>query len=128
MVAFQPEAKEAIRHYLKQRETVIEKNNADRHPRLWITRSGKPMKYNGIGLDLSRLYRRAGVEVRDCTHVFRRTFTKGAVLQQVPHAFIMQTNGWDSESMIYYYTSGMRDQDEAVEYFQKKRFRPYQEQ
>ena len=60
VVAFQPEAKEAIRHYLKQRETVIEKNNADRHPRLWITRSGKPMKYNGIGLDLSRLYRYQG--------------------------------------------------------------------
>ena len=128
VVPFQPEVKEAMRCYLEQREAVIQKKNADWHPCLWVTTSGTAMKYDGIGLDLSRLYQRAGVEVQDCTHVYRRTLTKWAVLQQVPHAFIMQNNGWDSESMIYYYTSAMRDQDEAVEYFQKRRFKPYQDQ
>ena len=56
MVPFQLEVKEAVRRYLMQRESVIGKKKADRHSRLWITRSRGAMKYDGIGLDLSRLY------------------------------------------------------------------------
>lgn len=128
MVPFQPEANEVVRRYLEQREAVIETSNAEHHPLLWITKAGEPMKYDGIGLDLNRLYRRAGVKVQDCTYVYRRTFTKGAVLQQMPPAYIMQSNGWSSENMILYYTAGMRNQVEAVEFFKNKRFKPYSEQ
>ena len=57
-IPFMLEVQEAVRRYLAHR--------TDADPALWVTEKGLRFKYHGVGKDMERLYKRAGVAVVDC--------------------------------------------------------------
>ena len=86
VIPFLGQAQDAVRLYLGHRR--------DSDPALWITELGLPLQYHGVGQDISRLYRRAGVRVVDSVHIFRRSFARSAVLQAIPRPYIKAVAGW----------------------------------
>ena len=118
-IPFMPEVQEAIRRYLAHRK--------DSNPALWVTGRGLRLQYHGIGLDMRRLYQRVGVDVVYCLHIYRRSFATSAARQRMPGWYTNKIAGWGDDQMQSYYTAGMEDEDEAIEYFTKN-FEPLGEE
>lgn len=108
-VPFLPGVQEAINRYLAHR--------TDQDPALWVTEKGLPFRYDGIGLDIKRLYQRAGVEVVDVLHVYRRSLATSAARQRMPRWYTNRILGWSDDQMQSYYTANMENEDEAIAYF-----------
>ncbi|MFQ6030631.1 MAG: tyrosine-type recombinase/integrase [Dehalococcoidia bacterium] len=106
LVAFVLEAQRVMLRYLHQRWDDL--------PVLWITEEGKPLGYNGVGQDLKRLRKRAGVDVQDGYHILRRTFAVNAVKQGVPPPYVRAAGGWSTPYMVDLYTSWMEQEYEAA--------------
>ena len=112
-VLFLPVVQKAVLRYLTVR-------NSDR-PELWLNQDGTPMKHNGIGWDMRRLFIRAGLkDTPDCCHIFRRTAAANAERAGIPRAYIQQLFGWDDSAMIDRYVRHMQAETEAIEVVRQK--------
>ena len=60
-VPFLREAQRPVLRYLN--------NRGDEHEYLWISESGRPLGYDGLGQDISRLFKRAAIPVKDDSFV-----------------------------------------------------------
>ena len=92
----------------------------DSRPELWLTEERRPLTYWGVGQDLVKLMKRAGIrdDVKDVCHVFRRTWAANAVKQGIPRPYIQAIGGWDTPDMIDKYTAAMLEEEsEALEAF-----------
>ena len=108
-VPFIPGVQKSIRGYLAHRQ--------DSNPALWITEKGVRLQYHGIEQDMRRLYQRVGVDVVDSVHIFRRSLATAGARQRMPRWFTNRILGWRDDQMQSYYTAGMEDEDEAIQYF-----------
>ncbi len=79
--------------------------------------------WHGIGQDMKRLQERAGVNVRDCCHAFRRTYPAYAQRQGIPDHYIMRNTGWRTPQMLHRYTADMVNDPQAKEVLQG--YRPF---
>lgn len=84
---------------------------------LWISESGRPLGYDGLGQDISRLFKRAAIPVKDAMHIFRRTFAAHAVRQGVPRQYTQAIAGWSTSQMLDRYTAAMEAEEGAMEAF-----------
>ena len=116
IIPFLALVQEPMRRYLGHREDSL--------PDLWVTERGKPLRYDGVGQDIARLFRQVGVTVKDPVHIFRRTFARNSLLQQVPRPYIQSVAGWTSGQMLDRYTRAMQD-EEASDYFRGMDFDPF---
>ncbi len=90
---------------------------------LWVTEERERPGYDGIGQDLKRLADRAGVEVKDVCHVYRRTFAAHAVRQSIPRQFVQAIAGWSTPQMLDHYVAAMEAEEGAIEAFRE--FKPF---
>lgn len=118
-VPFLPQAQAHTRHYLE--------NFRGQEPGpLWITSHDRPLTYSGIGRDMDKLAKAAGIQMVDRCHIFRRTFAASAVRQAIPRQYVQAAAGWSTPEMMDLYTSWMQTEtSEAIKAFQK--FSPYPE-
>jgi len=94
-------------------------------PELWLTDDGTPMTHNALGLDLRRMFDRAGLQnVRDVCHVFRRTFAANAERQGIPRPYIQAICGWEDSQMLDRYVAAMQAEGQAIQEF-KEKFKPF---
>ena len=114
-VPFLREAQRPLLRYVRQR--------SDSEAALWVTRQGRPLAYDSIGEDVTRLFRRAEIPLADAMHIFRRTFAANAVRQGVPRQYIRAVAGWADTQMLDRYTAAMEEEAEALDAFQD--FRPF---
>ena len=108
-VPFLREPQQAVLRYLQQRKDDL--------PNLWVTEEGRALGYNGIGQDLSRMFQRAGIEVQDVCHTFRRTWAANAVRQGIPRPYTQAIAGWSTPAMLDPYTAAMEAEQGAIEAF-----------
>ena len=109
-VPFSPQAQEAVKRYLAHRQAYAE-------PALWVTQRGLPLRYDGLGLDMRRLYDRAGLVVKDRFHIFRRSFAREASRKRIPRQYILAIMGWADGQMLDEYTGAMQQEEEALDEF-----------
>ena len=114
-VPFLQEAQRAVLRYLNNRWDSI--------PCLWVTESGGPLGYAGLGQDITHLFERAEIPVKDPMHIFRRTFAAHAVRQGVPRQYTQAIAGWSSSQMLDRYTAAMEAEEGAIEAF--RGFKPF---
>ena len=114
-VPFLQEAQRPVLRYLN--------NRRDAHEWLWVSEEGLPLGYHGLGQDMSRLFERAGISIKDTFHVFRRTFAAHAVRQGVPRQYTQAIAGWSSSQMLDRYTAAMEAEEGAIEAF--RGFKPF---
>ena len=95
----------------------------DKHECMWVSEEGRPLGYHGLGQDISRLFQRAGVDVKDTFHIFRRTFAAHAVRQGVPRQYTQAIAGWSNSQMLDRYTAAMEAEEGAIEAF--RGFKPF---
>lgn len=88
-----------------------------------MSEEGRPLGYHGLGQDISRLFQRAGVDVKDTFHIFRRTFAAHAVRQGVPRQYTQAIAGWSNSQMLDRYTAAMEAEEGAIEAF--RGFKPF---
>ena len=115
---FSKQAQRPLLRYLQHR--------ADKHPCLWVTEERRPLSYNGVGQDISRLCGYAGIKdgVKDVCHIFRRTFIAWAEKDKIPREYTMAVVGHRTEAMISHYAAAMREEEaEALEAFRD--FQPF---
>ena len=117
-IPFDRQAQKVMLRYLEQREWKGLDSD-----RLWITEGGAPLQWHGVGQDLKRLMKRAGVEVQDVCHIFRRTFAANAVRQHIPRPYVQAIAGWSSPQMLDLYVAAMEAEEGAIEAFRD--FRPF---
>jgi len=116
-VLFPQPVQRAVHRYLAIR-------NSDR-PQLWLSQVGTPLTHDTIGLDMRRLFIRAGLgHIEDCCHVFRRTAAANAEKSGIPRAYIQQLFGWNDSTMVDKYVAHMKGETEAIEVFRAK-FKPF---
>jgi len=108
VVPFTKPAKKAMLRYLREREVVFPRDN---HSCLWLSDRGTPLEPVGLASLTRRLFDRAGVEVKDIHHVFRRTFVMRNLKAGISEEFIKLVGGWSSLSMVDYYSRGMTSED-----------------
>lgn len=108
-VPFLKETQRVLLRYLRQRN--------DDHPCLWVTEENRPLGYHGLGRDLSRLFQRAGIEVKDVCHIFRRTWAANSVRQGIPRPYTQAVAGWSTPAMLDRYTAAMEAEEGAIEAF-----------
>ena len=92
----------------------------DRRPELWLTEERRPLSYWGVGQDIERLMRRAGIrgDIKDVCHIFRRTWAANAVRQNIPRPYVQAIGGWEKPEMIDKYTEAMLEEgDQAIDAF-----------
>ncbi len=114
-VPFLQEAQRPMLRYLN--------NRWDAHECLWVTESGGPLGYAGLGQDIAHLFERAEIPVTDPMHIFRRTFAAHAVRQGVPRQYTQAIAGWSSSQMLDRYTAAMEAEEGAIEAF--RGFKPF---
>ena len=114
-VPFLREAQHPLLRYMSLR--------ADSRPELWVSEKGVPLNYHSVGTDISRLYTRAEINIKDHFHIFRRTFAANAVRQGVPRPFTQAIMGWSSPQMLDHYVAAMEAEDGAIEAFRD--FKPF---
>ena len=114
-VPFTNRAQTAVLRYLRYRTDDV--------PALWVTEVRAPMSANAVSTDMKRLVDRAGLDVKDRCHIFRRTWAAGAVRQGIPRQYAVVTGGWSTPRMLDHYTAAMMDEEEAIEAF--KDFEPF---
>lgn len=109
-VPFSLEAQEVVAEYLEH----LEDGEA-----LWIGRGGKPISYGYIWIDLNQVVERAGIQIKDVCHVFRRTFAANAVRQAIPRQYVMAVAGWSKPDMLDHYVRGLEaETGEALHAFE----------
>ena len=108
-VAFHGKAQMAVTRYLARRE--------DPRPDLWVTEAGRALKYPHLGQDMKRMLDRAGIDVKDRMHVFRRTWAANAIRQGIPRQYVQAGGGWSTPHMIDHYTAAMQEEEGALEAF-----------
>ena len=108
-VAFHAKAQLAITRYMAHRD--------DTWPELWVTEERRPLKYPNLGQDMKRMLDRAGIQVKDRTHIFRRTWAANAIRQGIPRQYVQAGGGWSTPHMLDHYTAAMQDEEQAVEAF-----------
>ena len=108
-VVFHIKAQLAISRYTKHR--------TDTWPHLWVTEERMPLKYPNLGQDMHRMLERAGIKVKDRTHVFRRTWAANAIRQGIPRPYVQAGGGWSTPHMLDHYTAAMQEKEGAVEAF-----------
>ncbi len=103
----------ALHRYLAHRR--------DTSPWLWVTPQGDRLQYHSIANDMGRLEQRAGVEIRDVCHAWRRFFAVESAKAGIPAQYIMQEAGWSSEAMLTRYTRSMAEAEAAAEAYRERR-------
>ena len=109
-IPYADEVKLAVMKYLLLR-------GRDEHPGLWVSEERTPMTYRGLQSDVNRVMRRAGVEVKDKAHAFRRTWAANAVRAGVPRMYVQAIGGWANPAMLDRYTEALQGEAEALEAF-----------
>ena len=112
-VPFLQEVQRPMLRYLPQR--------TDGLPCLWITEEGLQLSYDGMGRDMTRLFQRAEIQVKDVCHVFRRSWAANAVRQGIPRPYIQAIAGWSTPTMMDRYVEAMQAEEGAIEVFQEFR-------
>ena len=90
---------------------------------IWVTEEGLRLGYDGIWQDLHRLAGRAGVDLKDTCHIFRRTFAANAVKQSIPRPYVQAIAGWSTPQMLDHYVAAMEGEEEAIHAFRE--FKPF---
>ena len=114
-VPFVNEAQRVVIKYLQHR--------SDAEAGLGVTESAQPLCYWSLGQDMQRMMERAGVQVKDVCHIFRRTWAAGAVRQGIPRPWVQGVAGWSTPTMMDHYVEAMQGESEAIEAF--KDFSPW---
>lgn len=102
-VPFLPDAKRAIWRYQVFRRDAL--------PNLWLTEERTPLHVEGINSVLDRVYKRAGVEVKDKAHVFRRSWAARNLRAGRSVKDIQLAGGWESVRALEGYVRAMRVED-----------------
>jgi len=102
-VPFTKEAKKSVWRYLSYRQ--------DEFPCLWITEERRPAKEGAITIAMRRLQGRAGVQVKDVFHIFRRSWAMRNLKAGVPIKFIQLVGGWESVTTLESYVRAMESED-----------------
>lgn len=104
-IPFTPEAKKAVWRYLKFRH--------DEHAHLWITEERRPAQPWGLASAMRRLIERAGLdgEVKDCFHVFRRSWAMRNIRAGRSIKDIQLIGGWESITVLEGYVRAMESED-----------------
>ncbi len=83
-VKLHPEARLELSAYLDLRRDL-----EFHDPALWVTEYGVPIGYAGLGRDMKRLAEKAGLDLRDVFHIFRRTVARNAKRQNIDTQHIL---------------------------------------
>ena len=73
---------------------------SDDHGCLWVSEEREPMGYNAVYRDVRRMMQRAGVEVKDAVHVWRRSWAANAVRSGIPRPYVQAIAGWSTPTMM----------------------------
>ena len=79
-----PEARLELSAYLDLRRDL-----EFHDPALWVTEYGVPIGYAVLGRDMKRLAEKAGLDLRDVFHIFRRTVARNAKRQNIDTQHIL---------------------------------------
>ena len=104
-VKLHPEARLALSAYLDLRREM-----EFHDPALWVTEYGVPDGHAGLGRDMKRLAEKAGLDLRDVFHIFRRTVVRNAKRQNIDTQHILGNLGWKGEQMLNRYTAAMKEE------------------
>ena len=109
-VPFAKRAQRVVLRYIQRRH--------DTYPHLWVTEEGRPITNHGLGEDISRMFKRAKVEVVDVFHIFRRTWAANSVRQGIPRPYTQAIAGWSTPTMMDRYTAAMQAEEGAIQAFE----------
>ncbi len=113
-VEYPPQAARAVWHYSKFRRDAL--------PNLWLTEERTPMSPAGVRIAINRVYRRAGVQVKDELHIFRRTWAVEKLRQGLAPKYLMELAGWQDEGTMLRYLQ-IVGSEEALEAAKRLRHR-----
>ncbi len=98
-VPFNAEARKAIWRYLAYRDDAL--------PHVWITEERTPLTPSGLTIAIRRAHKRAGIQEKDCVHIFRRTWAVRLILMGVPLKLIQILGGWESVTTLETYVAAI---------------------
>ncbi len=102
-VPFGKAAKKAVWRYLSYRN--------DDCPALWLTEERRPATKWAIVSASSRLIERAGLDIKDMHHIFRRTWAMRNLKAGVPQKYVQLIGGWESVVTLEQYVRAMESED-----------------
>lgn len=102
-VPFSKDSKKAVWRYLSYRKDDL--------PNLWVTEERQPMRVNGVVAATQRLINRAGLEVKDAHHIFRRTWAMRQLKAGVSVKFVQLIGGWEDVKTLDSYVRAMQSDD-----------------
>ena len=70
------------------------------------------------GSCMKRLAEKAGLDLRDVFHIFRRTVARNAKRQKIDTQHILGNLGWKGEQMLNRYTAAMQEEEERLKAFE----------
>ncbi len=105
-VPFVPEAQKAVLRYLKAR--AIYMRDADPWEELWVSEERRPLTYYGIMMIIRTLSRRAGVDLRDTHHIFRRSWLVRNLEKGVSLKTLQLVGGWRDLASLEIYARSMQ--------------------
>ena len=70
------------------------------------------------GSCMKRLAEKAGLDLRDVFHIFRRTVARNAKRQNIDTQHILGNLGWKGEQMLNRYTAAMQEEEERLKAFE----------
>jgi integrase len=111
VVAFDAETSIAIRRYVRARDERFP-GLLDESAPLFVSRTGVPLSYSGLGQMMARLGRDCGVHVR--AHLFRHTWADAARRSGMNDSDIMELAGWTTGAMLRKYAAATA-QERALE-------------
>lgn len=100
---FPKEAKHAVWRYLTHR--------TDGLAQLWVTPGGIPLEPDGVRHVVVRLYGKAGLQVKDVCHVFRRSWAMRNLKAGIPVKYVQLVGGWSNMSVLDSYVQAMTSED-----------------
>lgn len=102
-VPFVKEAKKAVWRYLSYRN--------DDYPALWVTEERRPATKWAIVSATRRLIERAGLDIKDMHHIFRRSWAMRNLKAGVPIKYVQLIGGWESVTTLEQYVRAMESED-----------------
>ena len=84
---------------------------------LWVTEERGRLSYRQMQDDIRVTMVRAGIDIKDKAHAFRRTWAANAVRSGIPRPYVQAIAGWSTPTMMDRYTEAMQGEEQALEAF-----------
>lgn len=105
-VPFAREAKKAVWRYMAHRKDDL--------PQLWLTEERQPATVWAITSATRRLIERAGLDIKDMHHIFRRSWAWRNLKAGLPTKYVQLVGGWENLTTLDGYVRAM-ESEEALE-------------